>query len=362
MIDFLFLGTSSGVPTAYRNVSGLAIRMHHSKEWMLIDAGEGTQHTIAKAKLSLLQLKAIAITHSHGDHCFGVPGILASASMAQRKKILSIICAEEVWLWIQHTIALTQMYLSYELEWIDVKLQGKLFNFYNNQEQNSNRSETEQITNSAVSKTSSKNAINSGSLQINLSSHALLHRVASYAFVFDLQKSYRQLINLEELQYLSIPKYFWHQLQQGKDVTWNGKTLLAKNYTEQKIISLKWIVGGDNAQPSVLAQACKNANLLIHEATYSQAVLEKVGPGPMHSSAKLLAQFAEQVKLPNLVLTHLSARYHHAKGEAEILNEAKSFYSGNCCLARDGAIFTLLEDGRFQLSASFLEYSFKDQN
>jgi ribonuclease Z len=352
MIDFLFLGTSSGVPTAYRNVSGLAIRMHHSKEWMLIDAGEGTQHTIAKAKLSLLQLKAIAITHSHGDHCFGVPGILASASMAQRKTALSIICTAEVWQWLQQTIALTEMYLSYELEWIDVKQSGNLLDYYHHAE--ATNPTLNDVSRQTSAKALRKKPFSLGNSEMSVCSQALVHRVASYAFVFELHKSYLQLIKLEELEQLSIPKYFWHQLQQGQNVTWNGKTLLATDYTKQQNSSLKWIVGGDNAEPAVLAQACKNTTLLIHEATYSQAILEKVGPGPMHSSAKLLAQFAEQAKLPHLVLTHLSARYHHAKGEAEILNEAKSFYSGNCCLARDGAIFTLFENGQFQLSSSFL--------
>lgn len=354
MINFLFLGTSSGVPTAYRNVSGLAIRLHQSKEWMLIDAGEGTQHTIAKAKLSLLQLKMIAITHSHGDHCFGLPGILASASLAQRKTPLSIICTEQVWQWLQHTIELTAVHLSYTLEWIDVTQKNTLFEFYKKSDVDTKSDNALQASLAFNPKHSQAKQLATSGSQLHISGCALVHRVASYAFVFEFQKTSRKMMNLEALKALAVPRHFWQLLQQGKDIEWNGKTLLATDWTQLQTTALKWIVGGDNAEPIVLEQACKNANLLIHEATYSQAILDKVGPGPMHSSAKILAQFAQQAKLPNLVLTHLSSRYHHPKGEAEILNEAQDFYKGNSFIAQDGQIYTLSENGQFQLSLNFL--------
>ena len=85
MLEFTFLGTSSGVPTLTRNVSGLAIHYGKTKDWILVDAGEGTQHRVQQAKLSLQHLKAICITHVHGDHCYGLMGLLASAGMNGRK-------------------------------------------------------------------------------------------------------------------------------------------------------------------------------------------------------------------------------------------------------------------------------------
>lgn len=78
-MNLLFLGTSAGVPTKQRNVSGVALRESKGKGWYLIDCGEGTQHQILHTKLSFHSLKAILITHVHGDHCYGLPGILASA-------------------------------------------------------------------------------------------------------------------------------------------------------------------------------------------------------------------------------------------------------------------------------------------
>ena len=79
-MNLLFLGTSSGVPTKCRNVSGIALRESKGKGWYLIDCGEGTQHQVLHTKLSFHSLKAILITHVHGDHCYGLPGILASVA------------------------------------------------------------------------------------------------------------------------------------------------------------------------------------------------------------------------------------------------------------------------------------------
>jgi ribonuclease Z len=78
-----------------RNVSALAIRNSKNKDWILVDAGEGTQHRIQQAKLSLQNLVAICITHVHGDHCYGLVGLLASAGMNARTAPLTIIAPKK---------------------------------------------------------------------------------------------------------------------------------------------------------------------------------------------------------------------------------------------------------------------------
>ena len=77
-----FLGTSSGVPTRARNVSAVALRLPQRSEMWLFDCGEGTQHQFLRSDLRLSQLRRVFITHMHGDHVFGLPGLLASLGLS----------------------------------------------------------------------------------------------------------------------------------------------------------------------------------------------------------------------------------------------------------------------------------------
>lgn len=90
-MELTFLGTSAGTPTRARNVTGLALQHGGPRHWYLVDCGEGTQHQLLRTRLSVMQLQAIFISHVHGDHTFGLPGLLSSASMNGRTTPLPII-------------------------------------------------------------------------------------------------------------------------------------------------------------------------------------------------------------------------------------------------------------------------------
>lgn len=311
MLKIHFLGTSSGTPTRQRNVSGLAIRRSTSPAWFLVDAGEGTQHQLQKAGLSLHDLAAICITHVHGDHCYGLPGLLASAGMGGRKQPLTLVAPLPVWQWLLATQQLTDLHLSYPVQHVDVAEQETVF-----------------ATNGLI-----------------VTRHALLHRVPSFAYRF-VASATRNVLRVDALKATGVPPGpQWRMLQNGCDVVFNDQTLRAADYVDSVREQAVAVIGGDNADPQLLRQACTDAQLLVHEATYTQAVLDKVGPGPMHSSAQGVAHFAQSVGLPNLVLTHFSARYHNAEGEAALLAEARAHYSGACWLAQDGAAFELDKNG-----------------
>jgi ribonuclease Z len=81
-LQVTFLGTSSGIPTRSRNVSSVALRLPQRSELWLFDCGEATQHQFLRSQLRVSQLKRIFITHMHGDHIFGLPGLLASLGLA----------------------------------------------------------------------------------------------------------------------------------------------------------------------------------------------------------------------------------------------------------------------------------------
>ncbi|MCH7340465.1 ribonuclease Z [Acinetobacter higginsii] len=313
MLHFTFLGTSSGVPTLTRNVSALAIRNSKNKDWILVDAGEGTQHRIQQAKLSLQSLVAICITHIHGDHCYGLVGLLASAGMNARTAPLTIIAPEEIQQWIKATAQLTDLHLPYPLNFINVNEATQIL----------------QITD-----------------ELSIQAHPLSHRVPSFAFSIIAQYIQKKL-DTQALIQLGVAKgKVWGDLQQGLDVQLNEQTLKAVDFIQIQTQRAHAIVGGDNDRPELLAQACQDAQLLIHESTYTQAILDKVGSGPMHSSAKMVAEFAQQQGLSNLILTHFSPCHQDNAGQQAIAEEVRQFYQGNFFLAHDFDQFSLDETGQ----------------
>lgn len=319
MFTIQMLGTSSGVPTKTRNVSGTALTLPNSKDWVLIDCGEGTQHRLLHCNLSLLKLKAIFITHVHGDHCYGLPGLISSAAMAGRSEPLLIVAPREIETFYNAVKTTTQPHLTFELIFIESHKMNKL---------------------------------KLGST--NVSATELSHRVPSHAFCFDVVRTERKLIT-DKLEQAGIPKGpVWGKLQKGEDVTLeDGAKLSHQNFVNEIEIQRKVIIAGDNDDPSLLASAVKNADLLLHEATFTEEILKKVGSRPQHSSAKRIAMFAQEQDIPNLMLTHFSARLTGTTDSLEedpIAREAKSYYQGNLFLAQDLDKYELGRDGTFKLT------------
>jgi ribonuclease Z len=315
-MQLLFLGTSGGTPTKERNVSGCAIKMLDSKSWILVDCGEGTQHQILHTPLSMEHLSAICITHVHGDHCYGLPGLLASAVMNKRTKPLVIIAPQEIQTFLEVTLRMTKLTLSFELSFIDVKT----------------------ITTS----------LDIGDFQMN--TIVLSHDVDSYAFTF-YEQNIKAKLNIQKLQNEGIkPGVTWSQLQKGERVTLaNGKSLESKDYLLKKREARSIIIAGDNDDPERLLGEASRSDILVHEATFLHKTLLHIGESLRHSSAKKIADLAQKSRINNLILTHFSARYQKQSSKTEsvidIENEAKAHYDGNLFLANDFDSFTLTREG-----------------
>lgn len=317
-MEFTFLGTSAGTPTRSRNVTGLALCLSGPKPWYLVDCGEGTQHQLMRTRYSVMQLRAIFITHIHGDHIFGLPGLLTSASMLGRTEPLDIIAPPQVRRFIDAVIENSDSSLSYPLNFIN----SEAPDFYWQDD------------------------------HLGVTNVALSHRVPCRAYVFTERNLERQL-QKEKLVADGIePGPEWGDLQKGKDVLLDdGRLLRSDDYTHIPRTARNIIVGGDNDTPELLKDACQGTHVLIHEATYTQDVADRVGPWPQHSSAQQVARFAQATKLPNLVLTHFSSRYQSAPGGSPHINqlaaEALQHYKGQLFLARDFDTYRLEKD--FQL-------------
>ena len=307
MLKLTFLGTSSGTPTRQRNVSGLAVQTVLGADWFLVDCGEGTQHRLQQTPLSLHDMAAVCITHVHGDHCYGLPGLLASAGMGRRSKPLKLIAPLPVREWFEATRRLTDLHLPYEVEHVDVETQPLVYE----------------------------------APGLRIERHVLRHRVPSHAYRVQVETR-RVRLKADALRAVGLPPGpAWRALQGGEDVPSNGTMLRSADFAETQVDTAAAVLGGDNADPALLHGACQGAQLLVHEATYTQEVLDKVGPGPMHSSARLLANAAQAAGLPNLVLTHLSPRHQNEEGMAALMAETQAHYRGNAFLANDLDVFEL---------------------
>jgi ribonuclease Z len=111
-----FLGTSSGVPTRSRNVSSIALRLPQRSEVWLFDCGEGTQHQIMRSDVRISQISKIFITHMHGDHIFGLPGLLASCGMAGNATRIDIYGPSGLGEYLDACQRYSETHLSYEVK------------------------------------------------------------------------------------------------------------------------------------------------------------------------------------------------------------------------------------------------------
>lgn len=320
-MEIIFLGTSSGTPTKHRNVSATVIKHKHLKTWCLVDCGEGTQHQLLHTSLATQHLSAIFITHVHGDHCFGLPGLLASAAMSGRQAPLTVVAPLAIKKLIEINQQLSDTYLSFEINFIDV-------NEFN------------------------QNLILGG---FKINTHRLSHRVPCFAYGFT-ETAVERCLDIEKLQQAGIPAGpLWGQIQQGKAITLsNGTRYPSDAFLLPARPARSVIISGDNDSPELLSDAMAHADVLVHEATYTQEVADKVGPGPQHSSAQKVAACAAQASLKNLVLCHFSGRYQYGSGSdfsiSEVAQEAAQYYQGSLFLANDFDRFELDKHGQLRLA------------
>ncbi|AOT10542.1 ribonuclease Z [Pseudoalteromonas luteoviolacea] len=298
-----FLGTSSGSPSTFRNVSATAVKFEKSKEWVLVDCGEGTQHQILKSKLSLYQLSLICISHVHGDHCYGLPGLLASMAMSGRKEAVYLLAPKKVIEFLHATFSLTDLALPFDLKTNAIEELDEVclhFDFC----------KLEVIT--------------------------LKHRVPSFGFkVSETLIPNKLNIGLLKQHDIATGPHF-NQLQKGIDAEYQGRMLESKKYAFPSWQPRTVIVCGDNEKPSLLKEYVDGADALVHEATFTHKDLKKVGHHTGHSDAKRIAEFAQQAKVPLLVLTHFSVRYHGPGLLDNLEDEAHTYYQGELVLASDG--------------------------
>ncbi|MEL7408749.1 MAG: ribonuclease Z [Cyanobacteria bacterium J06558_2] len=300
-MEITFLGTSSGVPTRSRNVSSVALRLPQRAEVWLFDCGEGTQHQLQRSELKSSQIRRIFITHMHGDHIFGLMGLLASCGLAGTGQPIDIYGPQGLSEYIQ--AASKNSYINFGSR-IKIHL-VKPGVFFENE-------------------------------QFRVSCQPLEHRIPAYGYRI-VEKDRPGMFNLEKAKSLGIaPGPIYGKLKQGQVVTLedgrkiNGKDLCGQPEPGRKVVYCTDTVFCDNA-----VELAQDADVLIHEATFAhqdaQMAFEKG-----HSTTTMAAQVALLAGVKQLFLTHFSPRY--APGNPiqlqDLKQEARAIFS-NTKLAYD---------------------------
>lgn len=292
MIKITFLGTSGAIPTAERNHP--AILLTYQGENILVDCGEGTQRQFRKAKLNPCKLTRILITHWHGDHILGIPGLLQTLALNDYKKTLYIYGPKG-----------TKKFMKEILN--TFVFSGKL------------SLRIEEISEGKFLETD----------DFYFESKAMTHGTLCYAYSF-VKKGQRR-IDKNKLKKLKLPSGpLLGKLKQGKDIVYNGKKFLVKNLTyiegDKKVSFVL-----DTSMNKKIIPFVKESDLLICESSFGSELKEKAREHK-HLTSSDAAEIAKRSKSKKLVLTHFGQRY--SKNPSEILKQAKKIFS-NSYLVKD---------------------------
>lgn len=298
----IFLGTSSGMPTLKRNVSSIALVFINKNKLWLWDCGESTQQQIQKTSLKLSKLEKIFITHLHGDHLFGLPGLLASRGLrgGKNQNKVKIFGPEGLDIYLKETLNITKTYIPYEIEIKIIPPNVSTGIIWEDEEYIVRYTEVK-------------------------------HNIKTYAYSVEEKKDKSHFL-IEKARRLNIPPGpIYRSLKEGKTVELpDGRIFQGKNFLSKIKKGRKIVFCGDTTYCGNLVHLAKSADLLIHETTFSQQE-EDLAKRNFHSTTTIAAQVAKKAQVKQLILTHISPRYSSnnnklAITESGLLVEAQSVF------------------------------------
>lgn len=289
-MELQFLGTGAGSPSISRNVSCTALKnVGKNGEVWLFDCGEATQHQILRTNIKPGRIRRIFITHLHGDHIFGLPGLLSSRSfLGGTDGALSIYAPQGIRGFVEAALGASQTRLSYPLEFFEFSEGGTIL-------------ETPEFTVSAI---------------------GLAHRVPSFAYRI-VERDRTGGLQVARLLELGIsPGPLFGRLKSGASVTLgDGRVIDGRDYLDEDIKGRIIAVFGDTKSCEAELAAAADADIIVHEATFADGE-EEAAAKFMHATVSDAAALAVRARAKKLYLTHISARY--AGEEMRLMLEAQA--------------------------------------
>lgn len=282
------LGSSSALPTSTRNLTAHVLNV--DERFFLIDCGEGTQLQLRKYKAKLGRLNHIFISHLHGDHVFGLPGLISTFNLLGRTQALHIYAHPDL-----------KKILGQFLQYFIVKAEFEII--YHPLNSNA----YEQIYEDS---------------KITVSSFPLKHRVPTCGFLFKEKERLRN-IRKDVIEYYQIPVRDIVQIKRGEDyVTSEGLVIPNEKLTIQSHPSKSYAYCSDTAYLEDIIPNISNVDLLYHESTYGEEDVVRAKE-TLHSTSIDAATIARKANAKKLVIGHFSARY---KDETQLVEQARKVF------------------------------------
>jgi ribonuclease Z len=292
-VQIVFLGTSGSWPTPKRNVSAVAVK--RGPEVVLFDCGEGTQRQFMLSKLSFMQTSRIFLTHFHGDHFLGLPGLVQSMSMNGREKELLAYGPAGTEELVRTLVNIGHFAPAFAV--VAKGLKGG-------------------------------DGIDCGEYVVRAIDTS--HTVPSVGYVLE-EATRPGRFSLERAKALGVPEGpMFSRLQEGRPVTVGGRTITPDMVLGAPRRGRKIVYTGDTLPSNRVLEASRDADVLIHDATADTALEEKANRYG-HSTGRQAAEIARDAGVRALILTHVSPRYEDT---STILSEAKAVFQ-NTYMAED---------------------------
>lgn len=297
-MELLFLGTGAGMPAKYRNVTAISLKHLDDGAIWLFDCGEATQHQILHTSIKPRKIEKIFITHLHGDHIFGLPGLLGSRSFQGGETPVTIYGPTGIREYIQTSLRISQTHLKYDLEIIEIE-EGIVF-------------EDESFI---------------------VEARLLDHGIDSIGYRI-VEKDKPGELLVEQLKAIGVkPGPIYKQIKAGETIVLeDGLTINGKDFVgpdkKGRIITIL----GDTriCENSILL--AQDADILVHEATFDKNS-EGMAYDYFHSTTQQAARIALQADVKQLIITHISSRFEK-NDWPELEKEAQEIFP-NTVIAED---------------------------
>lgn len=268
------LGNNSALPAHGRHPTAQVVTFHDRK--YLVDCGEGAQLQMSAYRIRRSRINHVFISHMHGDHYFGLIGLLNSYGLQNREQPLHVFGPAPL-----------EQVIGLQLECANTRLPFPL---------------------SFTALEPGKSTVILREEDLEVEAFPTNHRIACFGFTFTQVHRKRKLLGARALQY-GIPPTFFHRLQEGEDyVTENGERIANDQVTEEPPAPLRYAFCADTRYDESILPYIQGCNLMYHEATYLDAQAEKA-VNRYHSTSVQAATMAARAKAGRLLIGHFSSQY-----------------------------------------------------